>query len=239
MPYTTLKQLNHFIIRHRLLIFLCLLLGLLVIFPFMQGPLGRYSALLELVFSLTLIMGIYIVSANKQLLTISVLLGAMIFTVIWFNLILQNHNLQLFGLVLEIVFFIMTTAVIISHVLSYRRVTADKIYGAICGYLLIGFVWALIYSLIEHANPGSFSMNQGLPQAYYYNTTLPNYLAHFIYFSFVTITTLGYGDITPITHVSRVLSAIEAVMGQLYIAILIARLVGLHISHSLRSDNSE
>jgi voltage-gated potassium channel len=63
-------------------------------------------------------------------------------------------------------------------------------------------------------------------------------LSHFSYYSFVTLTTLGYGDITPLTPVARSLSLLEAITGQLYIAILIARLVGIHIAQSMKSASS-
>lgn len=133
---------------------------------------------------------------------------------------------------LEMGFFSLTTVTIIRFVLSYKRVTADKIYGAICGYLLIGIIWAFIYTTIENAAPASFSFTHGVHADYYHSFSHRFYFGQFIYYSFVTLTTTGYGDISPTSNLARVFSALEAVVGQLYVAVLIARLVGLHITHS-------
>lgn len=231
MRNKTLHALNQFLIHHRMLVFLITLLLLLIIYPFIQQYFIDYLALLELFLSLILLAGIYIVSANRQLLTIAILLSMLTFSIIWFNILIKSQGLFIIGIVLEIVFFAITTAAILSHVLSYRRITADKINGAICGYLLIGINYALIYTLIENLAPGSFEFSRSLLSTLRDVRDFPAYFAHFLYYSFVTLTTLGYGDITPVQNAARVLSSLEAVLGQLYVAILIARLVGLHILH--------
>ncbi len=227
------RHLNRLILRHRLLIFLITLLALLLIFPFVQENFVGYFVILEMFISLILIAGIYIVSANRQVLTISILLGTLALTVIWFNLFLNNERLLIFGLLLLIAFFALTTTTILMHVLSYKRVTADKIYGAICGYLLIGINWALVYTALEIAFPDSFDMTQNLRAGILFVTYQPIYLSHFLYYSFITLTTTGFGDIAPLSNIARALSSIEAVVGQLYVAVLIARLVGLHIGHTI------
>lgn len=228
------RQLNLFILRHRLLILLGILLLLLTVFPFIHFIHADYFALMEFFFSMILIAGIYIVSTNRQVLTIAIILAMLTFSVIWFNLLIRSKAILVFGLTLEIAYFVLTTTVIISHVLSYKRVTADKIYGAICGYLLLGIIWAMAYTLIENVFPGSFHFANGLSSYEPGIMSYPHYLSQFLYLSFVTISTLGYGDITPIGPGARILCSFEAVVGQLYVAVLIARLVGLHISHSLR-----
>lgn len=226
------RKVHYFLLKHRLLLLLFALLVLLVIFPFIYERFEGYMVIMEVMFSFVLLAGIYAVSPNRQLLTVVVLLGLLTLTVNWFNIYIMSSQLQLFGLSLEIIFFSITTATILSHVLQYKRVTADKIYGAICGYFLIGIVWALIYSVVEHAAPGSFNFSTELASNATKPFTHPFYFNHFIYFSFVTLTTLGYGDITPITAPAKALSSLEAMMGQLYVAVLIARLVGLQIIHA-------
>lgn len=233
MDTHTLRLVNLFILRHRLLIFLISILALMLILPFVHENFKGYLTVMEFFFSVLLIAGIYIVSANRKLLTVAILLGLLTFTIIWFNIILQSRDLLIFSIILEIIFFTLTTGAILSHILTYKRVTADKIYGAICGYLLIGIIWALIYTALENFNPGSFAFTHGLSSIYHSPISYPFYFAHFLYFSLVTLTTLGYGDITPLNSAARMLSSLEAVIGQLYIAVLIARLVGLHISHNI------
>lgn len=231
-----LLQLHYAMRKHRLLIFTILLLAFLLIFPFVHQQYMAYLVVMEAFFSMLLIGGIYVVSHNERLLTVAILMALLIFSIIWFNLFLQSQDLLIFGLIAEVVFFIMTTAIIVSHVLEYKRVTADKIYGAISGYLLMGIVWALLYTTVEYVHPGAFKFGLNGHDVYRSPYAHPYYFVHFIYYSFVTLTTLGYGDILPINPVARALASLEAVFGQLYVAVLIARLVGLHIGHARLSD---
>jgi len=85
-------------------------------------------------------------------------------------------------------------------------------------------MWAFVYSVLESIHPGSFATGEG---------QIEGGRRLYIYYSFVTITTLGYGDITPTTDLASTFSFLEAVIGQLYLAVLIARLVGVHIAQSM------
>jgi voltage-gated potassium channel Kch len=98
----------------------------------------------------------------------------------------------------------------------------NKIVGAICIYLLMGLVWALSYLLIAQAIPNAFN---GLEQLPWYNN-----FADAAYYSFVTLTTLGYGDISPVAPIARFLVYMEAIFGVFYMAILVASLVGISAS---------
>jgi hypothetical protein len=120
-----------------------------------------------------------------------------------------------------------------------RSVSADAIFGAVCGYLLLGIIWGLAYSSLEAARPGSFRI-AGTPAtadgATADNATNNGATAtcHGVltYYSLVTLTTVGYGDVTPTTPAARTLSWLEAVAGQFYLAVLVAGLVALHISRA-------
>ena len=149
----------------------------------------------------------------------------------WATYVLKNVYLTLIGWSLAIVFFTLIGSIVLSDVLKSEKVTTDKIHGAISVYLLIGVTWALLYSLIEGIRPESFLIEHSQV------TSVSEYIPHFLYYSFVTLTTLGYGDITPLTLLAKTLSYMEAVTGQIYIAVLIARLVGLHIAHSMSKDS--
>ncbi len=96
--------------------------------------------------------------------------------------------------------------------------------GAVCVYLLMGLIWALLYLLIAQTIPGAFS---GLEQLNWYE----NFSA-VAYYSFVTLTTLGYGDITPVAPLARFLAYMEAVAGVFYMAILVASLIGVAINRT-------
>ena len=105
-----------------------------------------------------------------------------------------------------------------------HTVTIDLILGAVNVYLMVAVGFAFLYGLIEFLQPGSFT---GLEEL----ISIPDRVLYFFYFSFATITTLGYGDISPLTPFSMTASFMEAIFGQLYLAILVARLVAMYIGH--------
>lgn len=122
--------------------------------------------------------------------------------------------------------------------LAADHVTTDTILGGICVYLLLGMLWTSAYSLVETAKPGSLLVG-GVPFSQLAATRSDVFRgADLFYFSFVTLTTLGYGDVTPASGTARALATGEAVIGQLYVAIFVARLVGLHLAES-RSTSSD
>ncbi len=139
----------------------------------------------------------------------------------WFN----ATGMLGFGLFFATVGIIILTNVI----LHIRRVTAELIYGAINVYLLIGLSFAFMLALVELIQPGSITGLDSLSVAD--DSVMP-----FLYFSFVTMTTLGYGDMSPATGPAASLVYVEAIIGQLYVAIMIARLVGLYVAHESDRD---
>ncbi|MEM6391895.1 MAG: ion channel [Planctomycetota bacterium] len=109
------------------------------------------------------------------------------------------------------------------RLVASRRVTGALISGAVSLYLLSGVVWALVFHAMEVAWPGSFSMGAGVGER---SVTAGD----LYYFSFVTLTTLGYGDVSPATAVARSLAVVEAVFGQVYLIVWLGRLVSLQVS---------
>lgn len=110
-------------------------------------------------------------------------------------------------------------AIVARDVYTSDEVTPATISGALFVYLLIGAIWAQLYHLTEVLNPGSFS---GIA-----TDSPPEALSAFRYFSFVTLTTVGYGDVSPVSAAARSLAVLEAIVGQLYLVAAVARLVGL------------
>ena len=113
---------------------------------------------------------------------------------------------------------------VLTYIFKKGRVSANKIYAAVCIYLLLGLMFGFTYFGIDMKFPGSFHSADHILE---HTDQLP-----YIYFSFTTLTTLGFGDITPVGSLSQNLTSIEAIMGQLFLTVLIARLVGLHIVES-------
>lgn len=119
-------------------------------------------------------------------------------------------------------FVLLAVRCIFVQVASVRSVDLNRLVGAISLYLLLGILWTIAYSTVELIDPGSIS-NLSAESA-------GGQLSELIYFSFVTMTTLGYGDIVPVSPIARSLAYIQAVFGQFYVAILVAGLVSAYIS---------
>jgi hypothetical protein len=113
------------------------------------------------------------------------------------------------------------TAVMLVRVFAPGRVTSYRLVGAIAAYLLVGLTWAYLYEFIEVLRPGSFRAVGGVTEGAY---------PPLLYFSFVTLTTVGYGDVTPVSSAARALSNLESLVGILYPAVLIGRLLSKQIT---------
>ena len=208
-------------LKGRCLYLMVSLLALLVLHPFFPaGPVG--TTLLLVLNSATLIAGVYAVSDTRRHLVISLAIGIPWFVSAWSNLILGAGTLTVLTLVLTIVFYAFALLRVLAYVLRTSPVTRDKIHGAVSVYLLMGVVWASCYSLVHTLQPGAFFVDE------LHSPDGVLAFADFVYFSFVTLTTLGYGEITPVSPQARSLAMMEAVSGVLYIAVLVARLVGLY-----------
>jgi len=204
--------------------FLFLLISMLLVFvlrPFLEGFMG-IKFLMDIFVSIILFSGIYAVSGKKSVFYIALAIASPAFIAEWSGYLITVHYLVLVGKIFAVLFYVFMVVVILDYLFKETVITPDMIIGAICVYLLIGMIWASIFSIMELLQPGSFTIPESMISE----------LSHFTYYSFVTLTTLGYGDITPITAPARSLALLEAVMGQLYIAILVARLVGIHVAQS-------
>lgn len=118
---------------------------------------------------------------------------------------------------------------ILGDIFGGSRISSEKIFGAICAYLLIGFLFASVYGFLYLLDHQAFAISDSLADRLQMDHRGGNFNV-FTYFSFVTMSTLGYGDIAPVSAAVRSVAWIQAVIGQLYLAITIAALVGIHIS---------
>lgn len=137
------------------------------------------------------------------------------------------------GLSAAVLFCGTASLLVLLSVARRTRVDADAIFGAICVYLFVGVTFALAYAALESLVPGSFASG-GQPVSSGAATSTS--VTEFVYFSIVTLSTLGYGDFVPVSQQARMLAAFEAVLGQVYLTVLVARLVGLHIAHERSAD---
>jgi hypothetical protein len=137
--------------------------------------------------------------------------------------LLLDNRLALFQLCSSFLFLSFTLHLCWRQVIFSGVVDGNKIVGAICIYILIGLIWAFAYLIVEQVFPGSFSGLDNGPWQLNLDT--------FIYYSMVTLTTLGYGDITPQLPLARFLAFMEAITGVFYTTILVASLIGMRLAH--------
>lgn len=135
--------------------------------------------------------------------------------------------LEIFFLMATITFLVYCATIILRRLMYSKAVTPNEVYGTVNLYILIGTFWSYVYSLLELFQPGSFTPP----------TAPPDVGARFLYFSFVTLATLGYGDITPRMPFAQSLAVLEAIVGQFYLAIVVAYLVSRYVTHELRARN--
>jgi hypothetical protein len=206
---------------------LTVLLLLLTVFTFVIVPLEDLGIvgqlLLAMVFSLLLISGVGAV-AKGVLPTVGV--GALVFTglaVRWVRLSSGAGWLALPDALFSALVCALLAAVVLAQVFREGPITAQRVQGAIAVYLLLGLAWAFTYEAIALRWPQAFTFSSG--------ATDPSVdlSSHFVYFSFVTLTTVGYGDITAVHPLGRSLATAEALVGQLFPAILLARLVSMEL----------
>lgn len=205
--------------------YLFLLISILLLFglrPLLEG-LRANNLLVNLFFTAVLMSGVYAASPKRRIFYVSLAIASPALIISWAGYFVTVHASILVGKIFAGLFYTFLVIVILNYIFKEKVITGDMIIGTICAYLLLGMMWASMFSIIEILQPGSFNLPEGMDSE----------LSHFSYFSFVTLTTLGYGDIAPLTATARSLSLLEAITGQLYIAILIARLMGIHIAQSM------
>ena len=234
-------QLRDAIFKRR---FLFLFIALLI--PYLIHPLIETEVaglfLLDISFSLVLVMGVFAVSDRKHLAisALALVLFAQILT--WSGRVVPIHVLILMGIAVNGIYLAYTASLLLRHVVHSRTPTANTIFASLCIYLLLGFIWAFIYSFLQDLNPNSFYFDPKLFGTTPRGKHLFSELYYFIYFSFTTLTTLGFGDIVPASAWSRMLSSMEAVLGQLYLVVMVTYLIGLHINQrqmAAREDHKE
>ena len=179
---------------------------------------------LSLLLSLVLLAAVFAVADRKRTLTIALVLAVPAIAGRWIN----HFWPDLIHPSVFLVCALMLLAFVIAHMLRFVLrapvVTVEVLCGSIAAYLMLGLMWTLAYWLVDQLTPGgafSFNTNGGGQSI--------NGFSGF-YFSFITLSTVGYGDITPVSRFARWLAALEAMTGLLYVAVLIARLVALYSS---------
>jgi len=209
--------------RHRFWLLLIALMALLVGYPYFEDTQG--GAFLGGVTSLLTLTGaVYAVRTNRWALLGGVVLAlaTAAASVTAFTSGVRGHP---FVEATFALFYAYMTIAVFLEVIRVHDVSADTLYGTLCAYLLLGMAFGSLYDLIETLHPGSFQINVDSAITEIRWRTL-------IFFSFMTLTTIGLGDVTPATAQAQSLTSVEGVMGVLFVAVLIARIVGIYARRS-------
>ena len=227
--------------RNRFAILLATLLLMMVAMPLVVlcEP-GVHSWLVRVVLSgtlgLMLLSAVFAVAETRRTMIVALVLAVPPILIRLFNFAADQDSLRVGEHLWEIVFFGYVIAVLTRHLFRAKRVCADTICAAVCTYLLLGILWAMLYSALDIVHPGSFAF----PLAETFQSNALRFddarAVYSQYFSFVTITTLGYGDIVPISPPARMLVVLEALTGQFFLAVLVARLVGMTVSQAIKKS---
>ncbi len=197
-----------------------LLLALALLFavtPFLQGiPGGKVieAALMTLV-----LLSALLVAGGQRTFRAGMILAVVTLVARWLNLLNPHLYPAWAFLILGAAFFGLVVFQILRHVLTAEVVNIDTLCACLCGFLLLGLLWSMVYSLVAAADPKAFGFSDP-------TQTLDAFNA--FYFSFVTLSTIGYGDITPVSRAARMFAIMEAISGMFYVAVLVARLVSIH-----------
>lgn len=206
--------------------FLVALVLFLVSTPFVEAlPNGDFldSAFLTIV----LAFGVLAVARNRALIAVALILAAFAVSGRWLHQFRPDLPRECF-VVPGLLFIVLLVATLLYFILHAPRVNAEVLCAGLSIYLLLGMAWMFAYILVSEWTPNSFTITAG-PDA---GHTLDGFNAY--YFSYITLSTVGYGDILPVSHVARMLAAAEGITGTLFMAVLIARLVALYTSQTPR-----
>jgi voltage-gated potassium channel Kch len=177
------------------------------------------SWVFDVLFSLVVVSGVVAVSDKTWVAIGSVTLAAATLLIRWLHFGLGRKALEIVDGALGAVTLFLFACMVLVQVLRKGRITMHRVRGSVAAFLLFGLSWAAAYELVFVVRPGAFRLTEGKDPR-----------LELLYYSFVTLTTVGYGDITPLIPFARSLAIAEALLGQLFPAVLIARLVSLEIA---------
>jgi len=189
---------------------------------------GYGQGIILLATIITMVIGIWSIRSTRYIFNTGIVLLSLAILTSLLIKILDIREFEFIYISLLLLFFLLTLKPALEQALFSGQITKNNIIGSICIYLLLGLIWTMLYLLIAEFTPNSFS---GI-EAFDWKKNLPD----FIYFSFVTLTTLGFGDILAISPLARFLAYMEAIVGVFYMAIVVSSLVGAKMSES-QSDN--
>jgi voltage-gated potassium channel len=221
--------------RWRFALVLTATLLLVVAQPLLSGLFDQQGSF-DVFFSLLIAAVLLLVFEERKHRLVAVLLALATFLGVWVSYAVGGlaGRVILVAAHLIAVCFIALALSMILRAVFVKQVSGDAVFGVVCGYLLLGIIWTLLYAAVDTAFPGSFHVStSGLAR----DVAAQPDRSVLGYYSFITLATVGYGDVTPATPLARTLAWMEAVTGQFYLAVLVAGLVGLKVTQAMRSQS--
>ena len=205
-----------------------LLLALLVLMIVIPGTNPRRE-LFDLVMTLLLAVSVTTVGKNRRRMVQAGVVSIIPILAVILPATSQAHATT--HVLLQAAFLIYVTFIILADVFQRTEVTRDILLGSICAYFMVGLVFALLYIGIELSYPGSFHDVDGPVDIHFRRVN--EALEEMGYFSLVTMTTVGYGDIRPVLPLARSIAVLQAVFGQFYLALMVGRLLARHMNQNV------
>lgn len=216
LPWTPPQKLH----RRRLQLLLITLVVLILVYPlFTEAP-----KVLSLLMTIVLAAAVWALSEDRWGWYGAVGLGLPHLITIWLMPVAPSWTTSLFRAVVSALFYGFTTIIVLRHILRSRQVVQDTLYGAASAYLLLGLSWASLYAISDLLQPGAIISANGGEIGW----------IEYVYFSFVTLTTLGYGDLVPGHASAQSLAILQGVVGTLYVAVLVSQFVEQYAAQQRR-----
>ncbi len=203
----------------------CVLTAAILLYPFAHTVFG--FAFLRIVFTAIMLAALYTVSRSPKLFRVLVVFLIPIVFANWTIHPIDSPKLSALASMGALAVMLVAIGEILRSIMTARRISRDIIFGAVAVYLLSGVMWATAYQTINDLDPGQVIKSVGEILTVEDRAAL---FPEFSYFSFITLTSVGYGDLAPIGAEARALAIVEGIFGQLYTAILIGKLVGMKVA---------
>lgn len=194
---------------------------MLVAYPFLDHSFAGKVAL-GVLNTAILGTGAFVASGSRRMLHLAIGFAVPALGLQWATVIGRNDNVTLVYLITMVLFYVFTITLSLNYVLRPGVVSGNKLHAGVAAYIMIGMLWSFVYTVIDVLVPGSFDYMGNI------DTHVRLDWREFLFFSFVTLTTTGYGDIVPVTRIAQAAAILQQLAGTFYIAILIARLAGLY-----------
>lgn len=214
MVSDTVNSLRILMRKRRTFLLLISLLVLIVLLPLLEDSILG-SIVLLILFAFILLFGVYAISYDVRNIAISLMLAVPTFIVVWTETFQSSPSLLIARFILSIITILFILITILWNILSVEKVSIDQIYGAVCVYILIALVFSQVYSLLYVFSPTSFHFEFGQFS-----------FSSILYFSFVALSSVGFGDIVAVSPLARAIVSLELIAGVIFVAVLIARLIG-------------